>query len=351
MLMFQEVPDEFGTPAKLVKAADLGYDQKPIVTYLSTLGLGYGWDANSNISTAHTPTLVLDYTRVGALSTVVWIVDEPLLRQAPGGIDGRNYHLVDPTQRASPAFWRARRDPRPAPTTSATWAARVLPRPNRVAQARNEIHGAVVLTTYDYETMFLADMSGDGLSDLTCIRNADTCYWPNLGSGRFGGKITMQSAPLFDTPDRFYLRRVRLGDIHGTGATDIVYLSRQGANNVANGLGARSAITYAPSAQFYLEDRLAGQPRATRLPFVVQMVAQLTVDAIALRTSQLGDRYVHGFYGRSEREFHGFARVDTWDGEAMSSDHGAGPPPGSIDEVGGEYDPPHRACEWARESV
>ena len=27
---------------------------------------------------------------------------------------------------------------------------------------------------------YLADMSGDGLSDLVRIRNGEVCYWPNL---------------------------------------------------------------------------------------------------------------------------------------------------------------------------
>ena len=114
--------------------------------------------------------------------------------------------------------------------------------PNRRTQAHDEDRGAVVLTTDDYETIFLADMSGDGLSDLVRIRNGDVCYWPNLGYGRFGAKIAMKSAPQFDTPDLFDPRRIRLGDIDGTGVTDIVYLSRRGAdvylNQAGNGLDA-----------------------------------------------------------------------------------------------------------------
>lgn len=111
--------------------------------------------------------------------------------------------------------------------------------PNRVTQAHDEDRGAVVLTTDDNETIFLADMSGDGLSDLVRIRNASVCYWPNLGYGRFGARITMHSPPVFDTPDSFDPRRVRLGDIDGTGPTNIVYLSRRGAvvcfNRAGNG--------------------------------------------------------------------------------------------------------------------
>jgi hypothetical protein len=32
----------------------------------------------------------------------------------------------------------------------------------------------------------LADLSGDGLTDIVCIRDGEVSYWPNLGYGRFG---------------------------------------------------------------------------------------------------------------------------------------------------------------------
>jgi RHS repeat-associated protein len=73
-------------------------------------------------------------------------------------------------------------------------------------------------------SIYLADMSGDGLSDLVRIRNGEVCYWPNLGFGRFGAKITMDDAPLFDVEDQFDQRRLRLADIDGSGTTDLIYL-------------------------------------------------------------------------------------------------------------------------------
>ena len=39
---------------------------------------------------------------------------------------------------------------------------------------------------------------GDGLTDLVRVRNGEVCYWPNLGYGRFGAKVTMDDAPRFD---------------------------------------------------------------------------------------------------------------------------------------------------------
>jgi len=87
------------------------------------------------------------------------------------------------------------------------------------------------------ETIFLADMSGDGLSDLVRVRNAEVCYWPNLGYGRFGRKVTMDDAPVLDAPELFAPRRVRLADIDGSGVVDIVYLAGDGVRLYFNRSG------------------------------------------------------------------------------------------------------------------
>ena len=82
-------------------------------------------------------------------------------------------------------------------------------------------------------------MCGDGLTDLVRIRNGEVCYWPNLGYGRFGAKVTMDNAPWFDDPDQFDQRRIRLADIDGSGTTDIIYLGRDGVRLYFNQSGNR----------------------------------------------------------------------------------------------------------------
>ena len=86
-------------------------------------------------------------------------------------------------------------------------------------------------------TVFLADMSGDGLTDLVRIRNGNVCYWPNLGHGRFGAKVQMGGANHFDNPNMFDPRRIRLADVDGTGTTDILYLHRDGTRIYLNHAG------------------------------------------------------------------------------------------------------------------
>ncbi|MPZ29474.1 MAG: hypothetical protein GEV13_00495 [Rhodospirillales bacterium] len=77
-------------------------------------------------------------------------------------------------------------------------------------------------------SIYLADMNGDGLADLVRIRNAEVCYWPNLGYGRFGARVIMDNAPVFDSPDQFNQRLVRLADIDGSGPSDLIYLGSDG---------------------------------------------------------------------------------------------------------------------------
>lgn len=76
------------------------------------------------------------------------------------------------------------------------------------------------------QSIYLSDMCGDGLMDIVRIRNGEVCYWPNLGYGKFGAKVSMDNAPLFDHPDRYNPMYIRLADIDGSGTSDIIYLGK-----------------------------------------------------------------------------------------------------------------------------
>ena len=107
----------------------------------------------------------------------------------------------------------------------------------RVALALDEEKGPRVVFADATQSIYLADLSGDGLTDIVRIRNGEICYWPNLGYGRFGAKIAMDNAPWFDHPDQFAQRRIRLADIDGSGTTDIIYLHRDGVRVYFNQSG------------------------------------------------------------------------------------------------------------------
>jgi len=90
----------------------------------------------------------------------------------------------------------------------------------------DEDKGPRLLLNDQVQSVYLADLNGDGLTDLVRIRNGEVCYWPNKGYGRFGAKVTMSNSPRFDHPDTFNPQYIYISDISGTGAADILYLAQ-----------------------------------------------------------------------------------------------------------------------------
>lgn len=94
------------------------------------------------------------------------------------------------------------------------------------AKTFDEEKGPAIVFADSEQTIFLADMCGDGLTDILRIRNGNICYWANMGYGRFSAKVEMSNAPLFDYPGSFNPKYLHLADVSGTGATDIIYLGK-----------------------------------------------------------------------------------------------------------------------------
>jgi RHS repeat-associated protein len=74
-----------------------------------------------------------------------------------------------------------------------------------------------------------ADMTGDGLQDIVLVYDGVIQYWPNLGYGNWGERVTMvdhqsqaSSRPHF--PYGYDPKRILLGDVDGDGAADLVYV-------------------------------------------------------------------------------------------------------------------------------
>jgi RHS repeat-associated protein len=105
----------------------------------------------------------------------------------------------------------------------------------------DEEKGPWVVFADGSESIHLADMSGDGQADVVRIRSGmhgrEICYWPNLGYGRFGAKVSMDNPPLFDHPELFDPKRLLLADIDGSGTTDLIYLHSEGVRIYFNQAG------------------------------------------------------------------------------------------------------------------
>ncbi len=123
---------------------------------------------------------------------------------------------------------------------------------NRVSASLDESEGPRLIFADGTGSVHLADMSGDGLADLVRIRDGEVSYWPNLGHGRFGRRVTMDGAPRYGRNEEFDPRRLRMADVDGSGVTDILYLTADGVTVYLN----RSGNSFAEGVQ------LRGTPSA-----------------------------------------------------------------------------------------
>lgn len=98
--------------------------------------------------------------------------------------------------------------------------------PRMAPKPFDEERGPALVFSDPTSSIFLANMSGSGLTDIVRVRNGEICYWPNLGYGRFGAKVSMDFCPVFDTTDLFNPDYIHLADVSGTGASDILYLGK-----------------------------------------------------------------------------------------------------------------------------
>jgi hypothetical protein len=288
----------------------------------------------------------------------------------------------------------------------------------RIPQPLDEEKGPRLLFDDGTQSVYLADMSGDGLADLVRVRPGEVCYWPNLGYGRFGAKVSMDNPPLMDRPELFDQRRIRLADIDGSGVTDLLYLGGDGVHiyfnqsgnswdegrklgqfpqiddlasvttvdllgngtaclvwssplpgaarqpmryidlmggqkphllvSIKNNMGLETGLQYAPSTRFYLEDKLAGRPWITRLPFPVHVVERTEViDRVSRNRFVTRYSYHHGYFDGAEREFRGFGMVEQWDTEEIGSvpeDEGLSAAATNLDAV--SFVPPIYTKTW-----
>ncbi|WP_454845205.1 SpvB/TcaC N-terminal domain-containing protein [Pseudomonas farris] len=94
-----------------------------------------------------------------------------------------------------------------------------------------------VLTSSSAELVAFSDLLGSGQQHLVRIRHNEVKCWPNLGHGRFGKGIVLGSPNI--AYETFDASCIRLADLDGSGAADLIYLEADQAlifmNRCGNG--------------------------------------------------------------------------------------------------------------------
>ena len=165
----------------------------------------------------------------------------------------------------------------------------------------------------------VGDLNNDGQVDLVLPGNRSVTYWLSLGNGSLTAPITIPNTPAFNAQDT----AVRLADIDGDGATELLFSSQTGIayvdfstneqpfllRSVDNGLGRTILITYKSSVEDYIADWDANNPWQVNLPFPVQVVNRVTVhDANSGDDYTIDYHYRDGYYDGVQKEFRGFVR-------------------------------------------
>jgi RHS repeat-associated protein len=189
---------------------------------------------------------------------------------------------------------------------------------------------------FDPSRLRLADIDGSGLTDLIYLGRDGARIWFNQAGNSWSEP---QDVPGFPTAAQ--TDTVTVVDLLGSGTACLVWSSPQPAEGRSpmryiplmaegkphlltrfrNNLGAETHIHYAPSTFFYLQDKRAGRPWLTKLPFPVHTVERVeTIDRISGLRFTTRYAYHHGYYDGIEREFRGFGMVEQRDAELYAEE-------------------------------
>ncbi|WP_315832766.1 SpvB/TcaC N-terminal domain-containing protein [Bradyrhizobium prioriisuperbiae] len=190
---------------------------------------------------------------------------------------------------------------------------------------------------FDARRILLLDADGSGCADLLYLLPDRVELYRNQNGNGFAPPISIPLPEQATTLDR-----ITTADVLGTGCaglvfTDVIPAATQsfydfGIDGSANGtkpyllvetdnhLGALTRIAYRSSTQCFLDDKHAGRPWLTRLPFPVQVVDRLEVleqvtGSRLVRTFSYHD----GYFDAADREFCGFACVERRDSESFDT--------------------------------
>ncbi|WP_456442570.1 toxin TcdB middle/N-terminal domain-containing protein [Psychroserpens sp.] len=249
-----------------------------------------------------------------------------------------------------------------------------LPRP--IPRRRNKATHPDV--SFNDPRVRLADMTGDGLIDMVKIYAKHIEIWPSLGSGKWDKRQTLILSG--EGPKRFIPSQCFLADISGDGFTDVIYVDNDATyvwvnqcgsalalseviryapvasassvrtvdmlgtrtagllfglsyraghrepyrfldftngtkpyllNHIDNGVGGITDINYGSSTQHRQRDADLGKDWSTFLPTAIQVVDSISrTDSITGKIHNLNHKYHHGHYDSDHRQFVGFGQVE-----------------------------------------
>lgn len=178
-------------------------------------------------------------------------------------------------------------------------------------------------------TLQLADVNGDGLTDLLCVDRFAVSVWLNqIGTG-FAAEVVLTDVPEYIAGET----NLRMADMNGDGDTDLLYAAQPSTNatpyqyldfngdqqsnlltTIDNGLGRVIAFSYRTSTDYYVDDWNGGAQWTQRSPVAVPVVSRSTVTDKHGGAIYVTDySYRNAYYDGVEKTFRGFALAEQRD--------------------------------------
>lgn len=194
---------------------------------------------------------------------------------------------------------------------------------------------------YDPAQILIGDVDGDGQADIVFVENNRVTLYINQSGNGFSEPVRINGTPRVQNP-----KGLRLADVMGTGQASVVWsfsafsdaavgtgaakmysLDFTGGNKpyvleeMNNNMGSVTRVKYGSSVYHYLRDEAQAATRwQTELPFPVQVVNKVEVlDLLSGGKLVTEYAYHHGYWDGAEREFRGFAQVDSTDTESFEA--------------------------------
>ncbi|MFN3201426.1 MAG: SpvB/TcaC N-terminal domain-containing protein [Bradymonadia bacterium] len=184
---------------------------------------------------------------------------------------------------------------------------------------------SVPYSANEVDEVRLEDINGDSLDDLVIVRSGQLRYALNRGDDTFDGWATIEQAGGQALPDVVDNTTVLFADMNASGSDDVVYIGVNGSvrylelfplrpnllTAVEDSHGVRQDISYTTAAEHRAADDEAWQLTA---PFPMLMVTEVqTGDTLTDVVERTRYRYRDAFYDDVEKQYRGFAHMETWD--------------------------------------
>ncbi|MDP3558337.1 MAG: SpvB/TcaC N-terminal domain-containing protein [Bacteroidota bacterium] len=206
----------------------------------------------------------------------------------------------------------------------------------RFGQKINMKNAPVFPEQYNPSQVLLGDLDGDGQADIAFVENNTVTLYVNQSGNSFSAPVKIGNTPRVTNP-----KALRIIDINGTGQAGLLWSFGPDAGTpgkmyfldftkgnkpyvmqqMNNNMGSLTRVVYGSSVYHYLKDEQQPATRwKTDLPFPVQVVNRVEVyDFLSGGKLVTEYNYHNGYWDGMEREFRGFAHVDSTDTESFQS--------------------------------